>query len=206
MPPDRRTAAATPVTGRVVVAGTISSTAFGAGHRFVVGHWPTSPIGPLADVMWTDPADRRTLLVGNQAGAEFIGSIYAFDDVVVGPIQVRSDGRRTTVVTPRLHLNLSGGRLWPVPIPRPLAVTRWVEAPIARALMGVETYGVSPTGAREWYQTRGWRWVNDGRAFVDGRDLGTPVRFEAPVGVGFSEPPSRPSIVKVRVTIDLPAS
>lgn len=189
----------------MAVAGTISSAAFTGGHRFVVGHWPTSPIGPLSDVMWTDPDDRRTLLVANQAGADFIGSIYAFDDVVVGPIQVRSDGRRTIVDTPQLHLELTGGRLWPIPIPRPLAITRWVEAPIARALMGVETYGVSPTGATEWYQSRGWRWVTDGSASVDGIDLGEPRRFEAPVGVGFSEPPARPSIVKVRVTIDLPS-
>ncbi|MCB1027126.1 MAG: hypothetical protein R2704_15325 [Microthrixaceae bacterium] len=198
--------AATRAGGLVAVAGTISSASFGDGHRFVVGHWPTSPIGPLADVMWTDPDDRRTLLVGDAAGAEFIGSIYEFDQVAVGPISVTSDGRRTSVSCSRLQLELAGGRLRPVPFPRPLAITRWVEAPIARWLMGVETYGTSPTGAREWYQTRGWRWVTDGHARLDGADLGAPQRFEAPVGVGFSEPPARPSIVKVRVTIDLPRS
>ena len=190
---------------RATVAGTISSATFSGGHRFVIGHWPTSPIGPLSDVMWTDPDDRRTLLVADQAGANFIGSIYAFDDVEVGPIRVLSDGRQITVHTPRLQLRLAGGRLWPVPFPRPLGVTRWVEGSIARALMGVETYGVSPTGATEWYQTRGWRWVTDGQASVDGRSLGEPRHFDAPVGVGFSEPPARPSIVKVRVTIDLPS-
>lgn len=189
----------------MVVAGTISSAAFGSGHRFVVGHWPTSPIGPLCDVMWTDPDDRRTLVVGSNAGAEFIGSIYEFDDVSIEPLRVSADGRTTTVSAARFRLGLVGGRLWPVPLRRPLTVTRWVEAPLARTLMGVETYGTSPTGAREWYQTRGWRWVASGNAHVDGIDLGEPRRFERPVGVGFSEPPSRPSIVAVRVTIEFPS-
>ena len=189
---------------RAVVAGTISSAAFAGGHRFVVGCWHTSPVGVLADVMWTDPDDRRILLVASPAGAEFIGSIYEFDEVSVEPLRVVSEGRRTTVSATRFHLDLVGGRMRPVPLRRPLAVTRWVEAPLARALMGVETYGTSLTGAREWYQTRGWRWVHAGNARVDGVDLGEPQRFERPVGVGFSEPPQRPSIVSVRVTIELP--
>ena len=134
-----------PGSGRTaVVAGTISSAAFAGGHRFVVGHWPTSPLGPLADVMWTDPDDRRTLVVASPSGAEFIGSIYEFDEVSIEPLRV------------------------------------------------------------EWYQTWGWRWVSSGSAQVDGVNLGGPQRFERPVGVGFSEPPPRPSIVAVRVTIELP--
>ncbi len=189
--------------GRVVVRGTISSSAFASGDRFVIGHWPMSPIGPMADVMWTRPDDRRVLLAPNDETASFISRIYAFDEVVVGPLDVQSDGRRTTVSGAGLSIDLQGGRLRPVPFPRPLIVTRLIEAPIARALMGVNTVGVSPTGAREWYQTRGWRWVSDGTAQIDDEDLGPPVAFTSPVGVGFSEPPRRPSIVSVNVTIDL---
>ena len=69
--------------------------------------------------------------------------------------------------------------------------------------MGVETYGDSRTGAREWYQARGWRWVNDGEASVDGVSLGSPRPLTRPMSVGFSEPPPRPSIVSVTVTIAL---
>lgn len=68
--------------------------------------------------------------------------------------------------------------------------------------MGVETYGVSPTGVREWYQSRGWRWVVDGRARWNGTDLGPPGPIHQPMGVGFSEPPPRPSIVAVTTVID----
>jgi len=174
--------------------------------------------------MWATPDDERVLLAPSERVAAFVTAIYDFDDVRVGALDIASDGRRTTArwrgsdgtgsrVAPHiasgprsgdeLEVALTGGRLRPVPFPRPRAVTRYIEAPIARALMAVETYGTSPTGAREWYQTRGWRWVVDGRASVDGRDLGRPMSIDRPVGVGFSEPPRRPSIVSVRVAIEL---
>ena len=186
--------------------GTISSAGFAGGHRFVIGCWPESPIGPLADVMWGRPDGRRVLLAPTEAAAEFICSIYDFDEVRTGPLLVTSDGRRTSVEGHGLELTLTGGRLRPIPVPRPLAVTRFIEAPIARSLMGVETFGTSPRGAVEWYQSKGWRWVTDGSARLDGVDLGAPGAVTPPLQVGFSEPPPRPSIVSVRVTIDLPDS
>lgn len=190
--------------GRVVVDGTISSAAFASGDRFVVGDWPASPIGPMSDLMWTRDDGRRVLIAPTDAVAAFVTRIYEFDDVVVGPLEVTADGRRTAVEGHGVRVRLEGGRRRAVPVRRPLWFTRLVEAPIARALMGVETVGVSPLGSREWYQTRGWRWVVAANASVDGRDLGRLVPFDEPVGVGFSEPPRRPSIVAVRVTIDLP--
>lgn len=189
--------------GRVQVHGHISSAQFGE-HRFVVGAWHVSPIGPFGDVMYRKPDGRRILIAPSEEVVAFITAIYEFDDVVVTDLHTQSDGRSTEVESPRLQITLSGGRSRPLPIARPLGVTRWLERPIARALMGVETYGTSPTGATEWYQTRGWRWVDDGSARADGRDLGGPVTFTGPMGVGFSEPPNRPSIVSVHVTIDLP--
>lgn len=189
---------------RVTVRGTISSAGFPSGDRFVVGHWPVSPVGPMGDVMWGTPEGKRILLAPSDAVAEFVTSIYDFDEVRVGPLTTDSDGRVTTAKGFGLDLRLVGGRKVPVPFPRPLSITRWVEAPIARALMGVETFGTSNRGATEWYQTRGWRWVEDGHAILDGRDLGGPGVVEPPLEVGFSEPPSRPSVVDVHVTIDLP--
>ena len=80
------------------------------------------------------------------------------------------------------------------------------ETPIARRLMGVECYGTSPRGATEWYQTRGWRWVTSAEGRLDGRDLGALTTLRPPLGVGFSEPPARPSIVDVRVGIEMPTA
>lgn len=197
--------ASSPVTGRVVVEGTISSAAFGGGHRFVVGRWPTSPVGPMCDVMWATPTDRRILLAPTDEVAGFITQIYDFDEVRVEPLTVVGDQRSTTVRSDGLELMLSAGRRLPLlPSARPLAMTRWVESPIARALLGVHAYGTSPTGAIEWYQSSGLGWVNGGSARLDQRSIGTPQRLMRPLRVGFSEPPKRPSIVSVRVTIDLP--
>lgn len=189
---------------RVTVRGTISSAGFASGDRFVVGHWPISPVGPMGDVMWGTPEGRRILLAPSDAVADFVTSIYDFDEIRIGPLTTASDGRVTTAQGFGLDLRLVGGRKVPIPFPRPLSVTRFVEAPIARALMGVETFGTSNRGATEWYQSRGWRWVEDGHAVLDGQDLGAPGAVEPPLSVGFSEPPSRPSVVDVHVTIDLP--
>ncbi len=187
-----------------MVRGTISSAGFASGDRFVVGHWPESPIGPMGDIMWARPDGRRILLAPSDEVAAFVGMIYEFDEIRIDPLRTSSDGRVTTVEGHGLSLRLEGGQRRPVPFPRPLAMTRWIERPIARALMQVETYGTSAKGATEWYQTRGWRWIAEGRASLDGKDLGRMGPIDPPVNVGFSEPPSRPSIVDVRVTIDLP--
>lgn len=188
------------------VRGTISSVGFSSGDRFVIGCWAESPVGPLADVMWASADGCRRLLTDSDEGAAFITSIYEFDEVEVAPLTVVARQEATLVRSERLRLSLRGGRLRPVPFRRPRAVTRVVEAPIARRLMGVECYGTSPRGVREWYQTTGWRWVLDATGELDGRDLGPPTTLRPALGVGFSEPPARPSIVRVRVAIEHPGA
>ena len=183
--------------------GTISSAGFADDHRFVIGNWRASPIGPFADVMWATPDGERILMVPNPTVADFVTSIYVFDEVRVGPLFVESSARRTTVAGHGIDVDLIGGRRRGVPVSRPLAMTRFVEAPIARTLMGVRTFGTSPTGVREWYQARSWCWVKRGDAVLHGRDLGAPRRMMAPTGFGFSEPPRRPSIVSLRVAVDV---
>lgn len=186
------------------VVGTISSAGFAGGHRFVVGSWRVTPIGPFCDVMWADAAGHRTLLASSDEAAGFITSIYGFDEVRTLELTVESDGRTTRVDSDVLRLQLEGGRLRPLPVPRPLWFTRYAEAPFARLLMGVRTCGVAPSGAREWYQTSGWRYVHGGGAVLNGVDLGDPGSPRPALRVGFSEPPPKPSIVSVRVTIERP--
>ena len=175
------------------VEGTISSVGYRSGQRFVSGRWPSSPIGPMADLMWVTPDNVRSLLAPNDAAAEFVTSIYRFDEVRVGALSVEGDDATTTVRGFGVSVVLIGGRRRRLPAPRPLALTRFVEAPVARAFMGVATYGVSPTGVREWYQASGWRWVVGGSGSVDGHDLGPPGSPRPPLQVGFSGPPKRPS-------------
>lgn len=184
------------------VVGTITSTGFASGDQFVVGRWETTPVGAFGDVMWRSPSGHRTLFASSDAAAEYITAIYAFDQVMVVDLSVVGDRRSTTVESARLSLQLRSGRRRPIPLRRPRAVTRWIEAPIARRLMGVEVHGTSPLGVREWYQSSGWSWIDAGRGELDGADLGGVTRLEHPMGVGFSDPPPRPSIVSVRVAIE----
>ena len=150
------------------------------------------------------PDGQRILLAGNQKVADFVTSIYNFDDVRIGDLQTESDGRVTTVEGLGLNLHLSGGIARVIPFSRPLSFTRFVERPLAKFLMGVETFGTSSRGVSEWYQAKQWRWVKSGTAVLDGNNLGELSNFSQPIEVGFSEPPSKPAIVSLQVAIRFP--
>ena len=49
--------------------GWILGTGTASGTRVVVGHWPTSPLGPLSDVMVQRPDGTRVLLAPSQEAA-----------------------------------------------------------------------------------------------------------------------------------------
>ncbi|MEC7923660.1 MAG: hypothetical protein VX725_00350 [Actinomycetota bacterium] len=187
------------------IKGSISSAGFLQGHRFVIGHWEHSPIGSFGDVMWGTPDGRRVLLAGSQVAADFVTSIYNFDEVRIGDLQIKSDGRETSAEGLGVKLYFSGGWARHIPFPRPLAFTKFIERPIAKRLMGVETFGTSSRGISEWYQAEQWRWVESGNAELEGTDLGLPSPFSQPINVGFSEPPTKPAIVSLRVAIKFPS-
>jgi hypothetical protein len=185
--------------------GHIASAGFASGDRFVVGSWQASPVGPLVDVMWARPDGERVLLAPSAEAATYITSVYGFDRVEVVDVAggVAPDGRGLRVVAGPVALSLSTG--WGVPLPlAPAWFVRWVEGPVARALLGVRTYGVSPTGVREWYRATSWRPVRRGSASVHGADLGALGPVDPRCGFGFSEPPVRPSIVAVRPQLERP--
>ena len=181
--------------------GTISSCGFASGDRFVVGAWDASPVGPTVDVMWAAPDGTRTLLAPDQATADFVTSVYGFDRVEVVDLAAVATPRSLELRGGPLTLSLRTGRATLLLPPRPLWFTRRVEAPVARAVMGVQTWGTSPTGVQEWYQALACRWVRRASAHLDGRDLGPMTTLRPACGFGFSESLARPSIVKVRPTL-----
>ncbi len=194
-----------PATGqrprRFSLLGVIASAGFASGDRFVVGHWSESPLGPMSDLMWATPDGRRRLVAGRQEVADFVSTVYRFDEVTVSTLTVRLSRTALDLHAPELGLevHLRAGRGWRLPLPaRPPWFTRFVEAPVARRALGVRTYGVSSTGVREWYRADRYRPVERGWASFGGRDLGRMKVVDPPVGFGFSEPPRRPSIVWVR--------
>jgi hypothetical protein len=191
---------------RVELIGHIAAAGFASGDRFVVGAWTSGPVGPMVDVMWATPEGERVLLAPSQAAADFISSVYGFDRVQVVDMRGSCDGRTLAVEAGGLSLRLAASRGWPLPPRwlRPAWFTRYVEGPIARLAMGVRTYGVSPTGVREWYRADRWRPVVAGAATLDGRDLGAIAPVDPPCRFGFSEPPTRPSITAVRPLLEFP--
>jgi hypothetical protein len=192
---------------RYELAGTIGNVGFSSGHRFVVGRWDESPVGPMNDVMWARPDGVRILLVDRREASEFITAVYRFDAVRVTPLSCRMDGSVLEVTAGDLHITMRAGKRWPIPLGRlrRRAVFRPLERLLARALLGVHTFGVSPTGVREWYRADQYRRVVAAEASLAGRDLGHLVPFHEPARFGFSEPPRHPAIVRVRPLLEDPS-
>lgn len=172
----------------------------------MVGTWRESPLGRLDDLMWARPDGRRLLLAGTEEAAGYVSAAYGFDEVVVTPLRVDLRGRFLHLHAPerRLELHLTGGFAIGLPWPRPPWFTRWVEGPIAHRLLGVNTYGVSPTGVREWYRAVSIRRLVAGWASLEGADLGRLGPVHPKTGFGFSEPPAFSSMVGVHPVLQWP--
>jgi hypothetical protein len=192
---------------RYELAGTISNVGFSSGHRFVVGCWEQSPLGPMNDVMWARPDGGRVLLVDRREAGDFITAVYRFDAVAIMPLSCRMDGAVLEVAAGDLRITMRAGRRWSIPLGRlrRRAVFGPLERLLARALLGVRTFGVSPTGVREWYRADQYRRVVAAQASLAGRDLGRLVPFHEPAGFGFSEPPRHPAIVRVQPLLEDPS-
>lgn len=161
----------------------------------------------MTDVMWASPEGERTLYAPDDGAAAFISAVYAFDRVEVVPVQARGGERGVSVsigAGDDRTVDLAAGSGWRILGRRPAWFTRLVEGPVARATLGVRTYGTSPSGVREWYRAGVWRPVVTGQGTVNGEDLGPLVPVDPPAGFGFSEPPRRPSVVTVRPLLEDP--
>ena len=181
--------------------GTISAVGAPSGDRIVVGAWRRSPIGPFVDAMWAQPDGVRVLLAPDRRAADYVSGIYVFDRIEIVPFAGSATATRLSVRAGPLEIELVAGGGGRAPVRRPWWFTRWVEAPIARRRMGVEVHGTSPIGVEEWYQARGWRWVTGGAVRIAGGPAHPPGPPTPPLGVGFSEPPPRPSITDLEVRI-----
>ena len=147
------------------MTGLIAGAGFASGDRLVVGHWTTSPIGAFGDVMWAAPDGRRTLWAPDADVAEFVGAVYRFESVEIADLQVVGTIAGMTATTPDWSLRLEdAGRGSASRCTGPPGLTRFVEAPVARAWMRVRPYGVSTSGVREWYRADAWRRIVAGGA------------------------------------------
>lgn len=189
-----------PRASRYELAGVICSSGFASGDRFVVGHWPESPLGPFTDVMWARRDGERVLLAETGDVADFVTAIYRFDRVQLVPVVATFDGRWVDVAAGEVEMKMRAGPGWRLPLRRlrPPWVTRWLEGWLARSLLGARTFGVAPSGVRQWYRADEYRRVVYAEARVAEAGLGPLQPFVAPVRFGFTGPPRRPSIVRLR--------
>ena len=183
--------------------GSITSVGFASGHRFVIGDWRDSPIGPFADLMWAQPDGHRVLLAEPAAAAHIV-SVYPFDEVRDQAVRAERNGRIYTVRSDGLKLEMKIGLATLRLPPRPRSFTATVENWCARKLLDVRTHGTSPTGVVEWYRTRSARRVVTATASLEGVDLGALTPLDRPLGFGFTDPPRQPSHVKLRVDLQRP--
>ena len=159
----------------------------------------------MHDLMWATPEGTRRLVAPDRKVADFVSSLYSFEEVLVAPLHLSAGPRSLDLEVPALELSLHlrAGRGVVLPVGRPTGVTRLLEGPLARRLLGVRTWGTGPSGAEQWYQARSLRWVVEGSGRLAGEDLGALGPVEPPVAFGFSEPPRRPSMVGVRSVLRL---
>jgi hypothetical protein len=194
--------------------GSIAGVGTSSGVRLVIGMWPQSPFGPIADVMIERPNGRRTLIAPTAEVGRFIAATYHFDDVRTEPVGLYVDGVARTVVATSLTLRfVVGGRTTLgrllAAVPAPLARRRWFAQavdPIARlARPGVRTAGTAGQGRREWYCAMDEHHITQVQATLDGADLGDLRRVEPSVRFGFASTPPSPSVVRVTTWVDAPA-
>ena len=189
--------------------GAICSFGTTSGARVVVGHWPGSPFGAFADVMVERPDGHRLLLAPTSEVGDFVGRIYAFDEVVRTPVSVvRSSSSLIVDADPlRAHVEIGGRtglgrvlRIVPGRLATSVAWTTLVD-PFARLLRpGVRTRGRS-AGGREHYGATDEHAVTAVRATWGGEDLGALAPIDPPVRFGFGSSPRTPSIVDLVTTV-----
>jgi hypothetical protein len=198
---------------RVRFDGSIAGLGTASGVRIVVGHWPRSPFGPVADVMVETPEGHRLLVAPRPALAEFVAAIYAFDEVRVAPVTV-TPADVWTVTAGSMNLRFRVGRrgwlgLLLRGVPTTLArLPVWiaaVDAPARLVLPGVRTRGSAGGGRREWYGAQDLRPIVEITARLDGRDLGPLAPVSPPVRFGFGSTPRADALVRVTTTVEVSA-
>jgi hypothetical protein len=208
------------VTGRGLdrFHGRITAAGFASGDQLVVGAWHASPLGAVTDVMWVRPDGHRILLAPDPWTADYVASLYTFDEVRCVPV---AGGWRGTALDLRaggLHLRLTAApttwrsvvfRLRPVWLRRSplwIGVEDRLVGPLGGPLLGgapgVRLAGPTPGGRHEWYSIDDHQPLVDGTLRIDGADAGALAPLRRGLGVGLSDFPTRPAVVRLVTLIE----
>ena len=182
--------------------GRISSCGFSSGNRIVVGDWKKSPLGPFTNVMWAKPDGTRVLLSPSEEHADYVSALYNFEEVHVVPIEVNRQRRGIEIVADSLSVSFEWKRGIGIPFSRPKWIISTIEQWVAGAVFGTKTHGLTCNGLREWYCIYKLSSIKHAKASYEGEDLGVVSKFEIDACFGFSEPPKKPSSVRLRSMIE----
>jgi hypothetical protein len=152
--------------------------------------------------MWADPNGNRTLLSPSEKHAEYVSSLYSFEEIRIVPVDVKIDGKSISVKADDFSVSMSWGFRFPLPFPRPLWFISSVENFFAKTLFGTRTHGIANNGSEEWYSIRSISWLKGASAIVSGDNLGAMSSRTESSCFGFSEPPIRPAAVSLSSIIE----
>jgi len=198
---------------RVRFDGEIAGVGTTQGTRIVVGRWLQSPFGPFADVMVERADGHRVLLAPARPIADFVAATYAFDEVRVGQIELRTIPGGWQVSADDLELTVTVGarttlgwllRVVPSALAQAPAWAATVDPLVRRTMSGVRTRGSAGQGRREWYGALDSHRIDDAHAYWEGESLGALAPVAPPVRFGFGSTPATPSVVRVVSTVELP--
>ena len=151
----------------------------------------------------------EVLIAPDEGLADYVGSIYSFDEVVIGPVACERSADRLSFRGGPLRLDVTLGRRdalgWALhAVPRRVATSEpWVMFTdvIARVLLrGVRTRG-STAGGTELYAATDRHRVTGISGEWNDSDIGEVRDVDPPVRFGFSSTTRQPSIVEVTTTV-----
>ena len=152
--------------------------------------------------MWAKPDGTRVLLSPSEEHADYVSALYNFEEVHVVPIDVNRQRRGIDIVADSLNVSFEWKRGIGIPFSRPKWIISTIEQWVAGAVFGTKTHGLTCNGLREWYCIYNLSSINHAKASYEGEDLGVVSKFEVDACFGFSEPPKKPSSVRLRSMIE----
>ncbi|WP_211214583.1 hypothetical protein [Actinomycetospora chiangmaiensis] len=190
--------------------GWIGGLGTASGLRYVIGHWPHSPLGTFTDVMLERPDGHRMLLAPSPEVAAFVGATYTFDEVRYVPVDLRSAGSAFFLTAGPLESRFTLGGRSPLglllrAVPWRVATAPWwiatIDAIARRVLPGVRTVGSAGGGRTEYYGAQDLHRIVAATTTLDGVDQGALRPVSPPVRFGFGSTPTAPSWVRITTLI-----
>ena len=188
------------IEGMDVFKGRISSCAFTSGDRVVIGDWHESPLGRFTDIMWANRDGKRTLIAPNQEVADYVNSMYEFEETIIEEISINNSERQLSLNSGTMNFDLKWNRGWPIPFKRSLFFIATVELFFAKLFFGTKTHGTTNNQRKEWYAIDRVSKITSASGKISGQDLGEMTDM-SPCKFGFSEAPKKPSSCEVRTHI-----